>query len=404
MPPSSLSEILAPRTPGDFINSCWGKTYLHVPGWPGKFSELLPWTRLNEILEQHRLEPPRLRVVMTGEQVPASSFIKYIQNRRRQAAQIPRLRADALIEKLRQGATLVLDAVDEVQPVIRALAEALERDFHVHVQVNAYAGWRTSHGFDLHWDDHDVLVLQVAGRKRWKVYGMTPSSSLAQGKELSGKPPEEVLWDRILEDGDLLYIPRGWWHVALPLDEPTLHLTVGVHNPTGVDLLTWLVDQLRASTEFGMDLPRFADRKRQAAHMLKLKQQLDSAWTSDLLDRYFRNSDERAEPRQRFSLPWSATPEVLPSSDLARVRITAPRATQLQLAALGQAIEIRANRKQWRFAENARIILDSLKDGGSHSIAELCDIGIPTLNREHVRTLLKDLLVHGLIAIVDDSR
>ena len=43
----------------------------------------------------------------------------------------------------------------------------------------------------------------------------------------------------------LLYIPRGWWQtVALPLDEPTLHLNVGVHKRTGGDLARWLAERL----------------------------------------------------------------------------------------------------------------------------------------------------------------
>ena len=115
-------------------------------------------------------------------------------------------------------------------PPITDIAESLERLFRVRIQVNAYAGWRTSHGFDLHWDDHDVFILQVAGRKQWKVYGMTRKYPLAVDVEPTVEKPDAPLWEGMLEDGDLLYIPRGWWHVATPLDEPTLHLTVGVNN------------------------------------------------------------------------------------------------------------------------------------------------------------------------------
>ena len=56
---------------------------------------------------------------------------------------------------------------------------------------------------------------------------------------------------------DLLYIPRGWWHVATPLDEPTLHLTVGVNNPNGADFLAWYVDRLKTSEDVRRDLPQF---------------------------------------------------------------------------------------------------------------------------------------------------
>jgi ribosomal protein L16 Arg81 hydroxylase len=35
------------------------------------------------------------------------------------------------------------------------------------VQVNSYASFgQTTVGFDAHWDDHDVIVVQLEGRKR----------------------------------------------------------------------------------------------------------------------------------------------------------------------------------------------------------------------------------------------
>jgi hypothetical protein len=79
------------------------------------------------------------------------------------------------------------------------------------------------------------------------------------------------LWEGTLEDGDLLYIPRGWWHVALPLAEPTLHLTVGIHNRTGLDLLRWLAERMRASETFRRDLPRMSSAQVRAEHAARMR-------------------------------------------------------------------------------------------------------------------------------------
>ena len=65
--------------------------------------------------------------------------------------------------------------------------------------------------------------------------GLRDDAQVSARASMSSRPldkPDAPLWEGMLEDGDLLYIPRGWWHVATPLDEPTLHLTVGVNNLT----------------------------------------------------------------------------------------------------------------------------------------------------------------------------
>ena len=158
----SLGEILQPCPPEEFLGSSWGITYKHVHGWPGKFSHLLPWERLNEILQQHRLDYPRLRLTRDGKNLAAEAYLRHVTGRRK--VTVPRLQHAKLTQQLSAGATLVLDAVDELYEPLTELAEGLELFFHERIQINCYAGWRTSQGFDLHWDDHDVFILQVTGR------------------------------------------------------------------------------------------------------------------------------------------------------------------------------------------------------------------------------------------------
>jgi hypothetical protein len=310
-----------------------------------------------------------------------------------------------LTEQLRRGATLVVDAVDELYQPLDDLAAGLERVFREHVQINAYAGWRTQRGFDLHWDDHDVFILQVTGRKRWSVYAATRPYPVARDIEPNQKPAEEPLWDAILEDGDLLYIPRGWWHVAVPLDEPTLHLTVGIHNRTGLDLLRWLTDRLRASENFRMDLPRFASKEQQAAHIERLRGELLAQWGADLLERYSHDYDARAEPRGLLSLPWSAAPDILPASNDARVRLTAPRPLDLKIERQEEqgVVEFSCQGKRWRFAADAEVILRPLIDGRAHTIRELCDAARGRIDEQTVRAFLGELILHGLLAVMGDG-
>ena len=395
---NSLAKLLEPFPPEELLDSCWGKNFKHVRGGAGKFARLMPWGLLNEILRRHRLDYPRLRLVRDGATLPASSCLRYSAARRGRAP-IPRLKPAELNEQLRSGATLVLDAVDELSGPAEGLAAALEHTFRENVQINCYAGWQTSPGFDLHFDRHDVFILQVTGRKRWSVYGETRPHPVADDSEAAPRPTGPPLWEGVLEDGDLLYMPRGWWHVAQPLNEPTLHLTVGVHKRTGLDFLQWLAARLRASASFRADLPRLTSEEDRAAHAARLRGELFDAWDAGLVERYLAEYDAQALPRAQTSLPWSATARALPDEPGALVRWTAPRPVELK--ASGGVVEFECNRKRWRFAGAALAVLGPLAERRVCTVAELCEAAAGHLDERTVRALLRELLLHGLVAIVD---
>ena len=390
----TLAGILEPCAPGEFLNSSWGVNFLHVRGRAGRFAHMMPWARLSEVVTRHRLDFPRLRLVRDGKSLPVSSYLRH-QTGGRQRTTIPRLKSAGLARQLREGATLVLDAVDEVSEPVEELARGLELLFRERVQVNLYAGWQTSRGFDLHWDDHDVFILQVTGRKRWSVYGQTRPYPLVNDIEKAERPGHAPLWEGTLEDGDLLYIPRGWWHVAEPLAEPTLHLTVGVHNRTGLDLLRWLSERVRASETFRRDLPRLASASERAAHAARLREELLAAWDDSLLESFYEDLDARAEPRPGVALPWVATPDAAAPEGSTVVRLSAPR--PLRLEAAGGVVEFNSMGQRWRFAEGALPVLRALEERRACTVAELCEAARGRVEAETVRALLVELAHRGFV-------
>jgi hypothetical protein len=394
--PMRLEHLLSPLTVDEFLTNFWGQTFKHVPGVPDKFSHLFPWRHLNEALEQHRLDFPRIRLTRDGERLQPGSYISHSNPGQKRVA-VPRLRYEKLTQELNSGATLVLDAVDELYEPLRALAEALELFFHERIQINSYASWRTSRGFDLHWDDHDVFILQVTGRKHWKIHGMTRAYPLA-GDPKEPKPTGPPVWDQILEAGDLLYIPRGFWHVAYPLDEPTLHLTVGVHNRGGLDLLRWLVNRMQSRELFRMDLPRFATPETIQAHLMQMRAELLAEWDDDILNRYFADLDASATSRPQLSLPGAPVAGSLPAGNML-VRLLAPRPLDLKVVA--GVVRFSSQRRDWRLAVESLPILRHLDKHRVCSVSELCEVAKSEVDERRVRIFLKELLMNGLVAIVE---
>jgi hypothetical protein len=295
-----IDEVLNPLTVEAFVKEFAGLRWWRQTGTPRRFDALLSWVSLNDALEQVRVSADRVRMVRDGCRVPREAFLTQANG-----SDGSPLSSHGVQQMLAQGATLVVDAIDELVPAIRELAESFERVFRIRVGVNAYLGFGRQHGFDLHWDHHDTLILQIAGRKHWRVLEPTRLHPLRRDVVVAPPPPADTapVWDGLLEAGSVLYMPRGWWHVATPIDEPSLHLTLGLCHPTGADLLEWAVARLGASESTREDLPHLAPVERQRAYVASLADDLRTLVASTSLDDYVTWNEARLPLRPRFTLP-----------------------------------------------------------------------------------------------------
>ncbi|HUR82759.1 MAG TPA: cupin domain-containing protein [Thermoanaerobaculia bacterium] len=384
-PELSLTDLIGE----DFLTRVWGKTFAVLPGACGRFASLLSWSDVNGMLQKHRLEPPRLRLVRGGSFAGKSDFLRYEGNR------IPFVIPEKLGEHLRDGYTLVIDAVDDMCDGVMRMAEDFERVLHEGVQVNLYAGWREQQGFNRHCDTHDVIVLQVYGKKYWRVYeGGRPhplKDDVAPNKDV----PQKVVWEGLLEDGDALYVPRGWWHEASGVGEVTLHLTFGIHQRTGVSLMHWMADQLRASTAFRAPLPRFASPEEQQQQLEELRRQVTAMFDGDLLTRYFAHQDARARPRGWANLPWSVEENAAPPMET-RIALAAPR--ELNFVRSDSSVSFDAHGRAWTFAAATEPVLRTLARGPA-TVAELCHASEGTLDPGGVQQFVTELARQGLVRI-----
>lgn len=341
------------------------------------------------MLQRHRLEPPRLRLVRGGSFPAKSEFLRY------EGKGIPYVVPEKLIEHLRDGYTMVIDSVDDMVGSVTRLAEDLERVLHEGVQVNMYAGWHEQQGFNRHCDTHDVIVLQVYGKKYWRVYEGGRPHPLKVDIAPNDEVPQKVVWEGLLEDGDALYIPRGWWHEASGVGDVTLHLTFGVHQRVGVNLIYWMADQLRASTEFRAPLRRFASPEEQQAQLAELRRQLLEVFDDSILERYYDHQDARARSRGWTNLPWTVEEGTAPPMDT-RIALAAPR--ELQFVRSDASVTFDANGREFRFAATTEPLLRTLARGPA-TVAELCNASEGTLDPSGVQQFVTELARQGLVKI-----
>lgn len=386
---TTFAETLAPGSVEDFLAHTWGQAFAHLPGPRGRFRNLLTWSDVNGMLQQHRLEPPRLRLVRNGAFASKNTYLRY------EGKRIPFVVPEKLSQHLRDGYTLIIDAVDDMVPAVMHLAEDFERVLHESVQVNLYAGWREQQGFHRHFDTHDVIVLQVFGKKYWRVYEGGRPHPLKDDIETSMAKPEKIHWEGTLEEGDVLYIPRGWWHEASGAGTLTLHLTFGIHQRTGVNLTHWLADQLRASEEFRAPLRRFGTREQQEEQLAELRRQLLARLDDEVLTHFYRDQNSRARSRGWASLPWTAATESIPPAS-ARLRLAVPRAVEF-VRDEGQ-VRFEAHGKSWSFAAASEPLLRTLAHGPI-TVARLVEAAAGTLDDASVHQLVAELARNGLVSV-----
>ena len=130
------------------------------------------------------------------------------------------------------------------------------------VGANVYLTPPGTQGFAPHWDDVEVFLLQLEGRKHWRLYGTrTPDEKLPRysSPNFSQADVGRPTLDCVLEPGDLLYMPRGTIHQGncMP-DSHSLHITISTYQLNSwTDLLEKLLPAaLSAAAEEDVEFRR----------------------------------------------------------------------------------------------------------------------------------------------------
>ncbi|MFG2141873.1 JmjC domain-containing protein [Streptomyces sp. NPDC048650] len=225
---------------------------------PTLLPRLMNPTRLLDTVMRRGLSHPQFRAFQDGHELHPGEYFTDTVTRRGQGVRFANMtRLGAL---MREGCTLVLDELDFFDPTLEVACRALQWWSRELVQVNAYLTTQDAAGFALHWDDHDVVILQIAGEKSWDVRGVSRPVPMYRDAAPNNDAPEQSIWRGTLKAGDVMHIPRGHWHQATRTDSGdgySLHLTFGFVKRTGVNWLTWLADQCRREEAFRTDLDRW---------------------------------------------------------------------------------------------------------------------------------------------------
>lgn len=197
----------------DFFNDHWETKPLHIKAAEGgREANLLPNAiSTDDIVAAIRRSGSSLKIFKGGDPYDDGSFLH------------------AYLD----GATMIVNQADRYLPVLFDLCKALAQSHFYHVFGVIYLTPPNAQAVRLHNDDQDVFLMQIWGKKHWKV--RNSPVLLPYTEEMLGKsevvPPElvgEPIMEFDMEPHDMLFIPRGFLHEAATSDQPSLHITVTV--------------------------------------------------------------------------------------------------------------------------------------------------------------------------------
>ncbi|NEP00437.1 MAG: cupin [Symploca sp. SIO2E9] len=312
----SLIEILKPYTLEVFLKDHWTSKAVHIVSEEtNKFAWLFSWEKLNYLLNYHQFKYPDFRLALDGQVLDKSANENWTK-------------------LCQEGATLIINQVNTLIPEIAKFAAELKYDLGYGTQINAYCSWPGKQGFSSHYDTHEVFVLQIDGPKKWYVFPDTLKYPLVEQKSKSLQAPEgEPYLSCTLNPGDVLYIPRGHWHYAVALDQPSIHLTLGIHCKTGIDFLEWLLGELRQRKEWRRSLPLRWETKPVEVYLDKLVTDLDKyIYCNNLSQEYIHYLDSLGKPIEKYSLPQQAGFNIFPKETQTRFKV--PQFQRFQISEL----------------------------------------------------------------------
>jgi 50S ribosomal protein L16 3-hydroxylase len=141
---------------------------------------------------------------------------------------------------LLQGLDLHLDAAHELLARFRFVPDARLDDLML-----SYAS--DGGGVGPHIDSYDVFLLQLSGRRRWRI-ARDDAPKWRDDVPLKMLARFEPAQDWTLDRGDMLYLPPGWAHEGVAVGGDCVTASIGFRAPTAAELARALLERLSEDT------------------------------------------------------------------------------------------------------------------------------------------------------------
>lgn len=234
-----LEKLLGEDPKKSFLDKHFTRLPFSRPQGARTFTQFLNWETVENVIKAGQSV---LRIVQDGK------VIKDYVN----------LSFPEAMEHHRQGHTLLLRFAEKSHPALKALAEDFQKSFHSVVDIQLYCTPEGNNAFGWHYDVEEVFIIQTKGSKAYTIRPNTihPNPLVRSiPKDLGYEKEKTPIEIKVtLEEGDWLYIPSGWWHIARTQKE-SMHISIGVMPSSAVDIVDFLPTHLAQNTFWRTRMP-----------------------------------------------------------------------------------------------------------------------------------------------------
>ncbi|MFF0488780.1 JmjC domain-containing protein [Nocardia sp. NPDC004068] len=231
-----LETLIAPVTKHEFLEDYWGKaTLVRQRGDRNHLGDLFSLADFDACLMTAANRTSKILQI-----IPAAG-----SGRAPTLTAVSAIGKDRLYDAFLSGDTLRLIGVEKLWPPLGSLAAGLQEALDVGIGFNLFLTPPGTQAFPTHADTLDSFIVQLAGSKRWFIWD--PIYERPLGSQRSHRHVQGLDWaeeeltlreNPLLEAGDVVYLPRGYFHRAVAAEELSLHLTISLHPVGWVDFFT----------------------------------------------------------------------------------------------------------------------------------------------------------------------
>jgi len=357
---SVVAWMLSPLSIEQFAEQYYEKAPLHIArDDAGFYNRYFSLADLENVLFGNELRTKDVKVVKDGTPARPESYV-WEKSKKKSAEKEPAseiIDADRLSALFSSGCSVVLDHLQHFSTKVAELKRSMEQCFRHSVNGNLYLTPPGNQGFAVHYDTHDTWIIQIEGRKQWRVYAPPFALPLDDQKyDKKVHPVGEVLLEMELRPGDLLYIPRGFMHEARSNEDLSLHITFGLYPNRTLQVLVNFLETAASEKDAAVLRETFTE-----ANIPKLLEYLRGALTPENLSAADARMEEKFVRERRNGLAGQIS-EVMRLRSLSEDSYAAVRPDMLyEVQASEKNTKLRFSGKTLFFGPGAAAIVHELE-------------------------------------------